>query len=129
MSKSMISVFKASREELWASLKTAGVTGEATWKTSSREDMIRMCVKNDIEEVKPITESSDLAKKLSKVFTPEFFKLMSTVETTIAQALADPDAVTIEDAPIAAAGQSTPTLVTAPTVEQPRTLATALKKN
>jgi hypothetical protein len=85
----MVSVFKATRVELWAALKNANLTGDSTWKSSNREDMMVLCVKNNITEVKEVTESSDLAKKLSKVFTPEFFKLMGTVEATIAEALSD----------------------------------------
>jgi hypothetical protein len=86
----MISVFKATRQELWAALTSLKVEGGMTWKTSSREEMIAACIKADINDVPPITEESALLKKLGKTFTPEFFTMMRELEIGIKTALAHP---------------------------------------
>lgn len=73
-------VFKASRKELWSALSNANLTDGITWKQSSRELMITIAVKNDIEDVPCIGENDVLLKKLSKTFTPSFFKSIKDLE-------------------------------------------------
>jgi hypothetical protein len=122
----MISVFKATRQELWAALTSKGVEGEMTWKTSSREDMMAACIKADITEVTPISETSALMKKLAKTFTPEFFATMRDLEAGI-KAAQESDLVTSEDSEDEAA------TATADMGAEPanvnRQLVAALKKN
>lgn len=73
-------VFNASRKELWSALSNANLTDGITWKRSSREQMITIAVKNDINDVPCIGESDALLKKLSKTFSPSFFKSLKDLE-------------------------------------------------
>lgn len=116
----MISVFKASRQELWSAVSKAGLTEGLTWKNTSREEMITIAVKGDITQVEEITEESALLKKVSKTFTPAFFNTMRELEAAINGAVATEAvlAETVEDSAVEAV-EATPA----------KTLAEALKKN
>lgn len=77
-------VFQASRKELWAALSAANLTEGITWKQSSREQMIAIAIKADINHVNVIGESDEILKKLAKTFTPSFFKSIRDLEQVLA---------------------------------------------
>jgi hypothetical protein len=95
----MISVFKATRQELWSAITKAGLTEGLTWKTTSREEMMAIAVRGNINQVEQITAESALLKKVSKVFTPAFFTTMRELEAAINGAVATEAvlAETVED--------------------------------
>ena len=94
-----VNIFDATRKELWNALVEAKATGDCTWKQSDKKQMIKLAVKADIEEVLAVSDDSEMLKKLTKSFTPAFFKNLREVEALLAQIVetVEPIAVDIED--------------------------------